>query len=82
VSRHGSTRWIDEGLIDAWTTLGRNSQPCGGPVIRNCGAVLRRTGEGARSHVSRHGSTRWIDEGLICAWTTLGRNSQPCGGPV
>ncbi len=31
--------------------------PCGGPVIRNCGAVLRRTGEGARTYVSRHGST-------------------------
>jgi len=24
--------------------------------------VLRRTGEGARTHVSRHGSTRWIDK--------------------
>jgi len=29
--------------------------------------VLRRTGEGARTHVSRHGSTRWIDQGLIYA---------------
>jgi len=25
--------------------------------IRNCVAVLRRTGEGARTYVSRHGST-------------------------
>jgi hypothetical protein len=37
------------------------------PVIRNCGAVLRRTGEGARTYVSRQGCKRWIDEGLIYA---------------
>jgi hypothetical protein len=38
-----------------------------GPVIRNCGAVLRRTGGGARTYVSRHGCKRWIDEGPIYA---------------
>ena len=37
------------------------------PVIRNCGAVLRRTVEGARTYVSRQGCKRWIDEGLIYA---------------
>ena len=26
-------------------------------INRNCGAVLRRTGEGARTYVSRQGST-------------------------